>query len=59
MPVTALVPRLGYARAAEIAKQALKTGQTVRQVVLERKLIPEAELDRLLDLTAQTRPGVR
>jgi len=59
MPVTALVPRLGYAKAAEIAKEAHKTGKTVREVVLAQKLIPEAELDKLLDLTAMTQPGIR
>ncbi|MGH2524904.1 MAG: aspartate ammonia-lyase, partial [Anaerolineales bacterium] len=59
MPVTALVPRLGYAKAAEIAKEAHKTGRTVREVVLAQKLIPEAELDALLDLTAMTKPGIR
>ena len=52
MPVTALVPRLGYKEAANIAQEAHKTGKTVREVVLEKKLIPEQELAALLDLTA-------
>jgi len=59
MPVTALVPRLGYNAAAEIAQEAHRTGKTVREVVLERKLIPEAELDALLDLSGMTKPGIR
>ncbi len=60
MPVTGLVPRIGYDRAAQIAKKALRTGKTVRQVALEEiRDLPEAELDKLLDLTAQTRPGAR
>ncbi len=59
MPVTALVPRLGYKEAAAIAQEAHRSGKTVRQVVLERKLIPEAELDALLDLSAMTQPGIR
>ena len=59
MPVTALVPRLGYQEAAKIAKEAHKTGKTVREVVLERKLIPEPELDALLELSAMTQPGLR
>jgi fumarate hydratase class II len=59
MPVTALVPRLGYKIAAEIAQEAQRTGKTVREVVLGRKLIPAAELDALLDLSAMTKPGIR
>ncbi len=59
MPVTALVPRLGYKEAAAVAKEAHKTGKTVREIVLAKKLIPEAELDALLDLTAMTQPGIR
>ncbi len=59
MPVTALVPHLGYKEAAAIAQEAHRTGKTVREVVLERKLIPEKELDALLDLTAMTQPGIR
>ncbi len=47
--VTALAPRIGYDRAAEIAKQAVKEGKTVRQVCLELRILPEAELDALLD----------
>jgi len=56
--VTALVPGLGYDRAAEIAKQAVKTGKTVRQVILEEKLVPEEELARLLDPGPMTEPGI-
>ena len=59
MPVTGLVPRIGYATAAKVAQEAHRTGKTVRQVVLEWKLIPEGELDKLLDLAAQTLSGAR
>ncbi|MGH8631138.1 MAG: class II fumarate hydratase, partial [Burkholderiales bacterium] len=59
MPVTALVPRLGYKEAAAVAREAHKTGKTVREVVLARKLISESELESLLDLTAMTQPGIR
>ncbi len=59
MPVTALVPKLGYKEAAAIAQEAHRTGKTVREVVLAKKLIAEAELDALLDLTAMTQPGIR
>ena len=59
MPVTALVPRLGYAEAARIAKEAYATGKTVREVVIESNLIPETELDAVLNLAAMTSPGIR
>jgi fumarate hydratase class II len=47
--VTSLAPVIGYDRASEIAKQAVIKGKTVRQICLEEKLLPEDELDRLLD----------
>jgi fumarate hydratase class II len=59
MPVTALVPRIGYKEAAAVAQEAHRSGKSVREVVLERGLIPADELDTLLDLTAMTRPGIK
>jgi fumarate hydratase, class II len=47
--VTALVPRIGYDRAAELAKMAYETGKTVRQAALETRVLSEKELDKLLD----------
>ena len=55
--VTALVPRIGYDRAAEIAREALASGRTVREICLEKKLLPAAELAALLDPGAQTGGG--
>ncbi|HOD83465.1 MAG TPA: lyase family protein, partial [Phycisphaerae bacterium] len=52
--VTVLAPRLGYDRCADLAKQAHATDKTIRQIVLEQKLIPQAELDELLDARKQT-----
>jgi len=43
---TYLVPLIGYDRAAEIAKEAHKTGRTIREVVLSRKVISEEEVER-------------
>lgn len=57
MPVTALVPKLGYQRAAEIASEAFRTGRTIREVVLAENLISDTELDSLLDLTSMTHPS--
>jgi len=55
MTATALAPAIGYERAAELAREALARGLTVRELARERDLLPEAELDRLLDLERLTR----
>jgi len=55
--VTSLAPKIGYDRAAEIAKESMKTGKTVRQICLEKKVLPKTELDRALDPVAMTKPG--
>ena len=47
--VTSLAPRIGYDEAAAIAKEAYESGRTVREVATERKVLPEKELDELLD----------
>ena len=55
--VTSLAPRIGYDRAAEIAKESAKTGRTVREICREKKVLPEAELNAALDPVAMTEPG--
>ena len=55
--VTSLAPKIGYDRAAEIAKESAKTGKTVRELCLEKKVLPEAELKRVLDPIGMTEPG--
>jgi fumarate hydratase class II len=55
--VTSLAPKIGYDRAAEIAKESAKTGRTVRELALEKKVLPEAELNAALDPVAMTEPG--
>jgi len=55
--VTSLAPKIGYDRAAEIAKESARTGKTVREVCLEKKILPEAELNRILDPVSMTEPG--
>ena len=47
--VTALCPYIGYSRAADIAKRALKEGKSLRRVILEAKILPEDKLDEILD----------
>lgn len=56
MLVTALVPALGYQKSAEIARESFRTGKTIREIVREQQLIPDNELDSLLDLTRMTGP---
>jgi len=57
MMVTALAPVIGYDKAAAIAKEAYRKGRTVRELVREKKLMPDAELNRLLDPRRMTEPG--
>jgi aspartate ammonia-lyase len=57
--VTALAPKIGYAEAAKLAKEALATGLTVRELVAKRGLLEGAELEDVLDLRAMTEIGVR
>jgi aspartate ammonia-lyase len=55
---TALSPYIGYAATAEIAKESVKTGRPVRELVRERKLVPDRELDAILSPEAMTSPGI-
>jgi len=55
--VTSLSPKIGYDRAAEIAKESAKTGRTVREIAREKKLLPEDELEGALDPIKMTEPG--
>ena len=52
--VTALAPKIGYDAAADIAKESFKSGKTVRQLALEKKVLPEDELNSALDPLSQT-----
>jgi fumarate hydratase class II len=56
--VTALVPKIGYDAAAEIAKESVRTGKTVRELCRERNVLPEAELNEALDPWGQTEGGI-
>jgi aspartate ammonia-lyase len=48
--VTALAPEIGYLKAAEMAKESLKTRRSIRAMVLEQKLMEEAHLNTVLDI---------
>lgn len=54
--VTPLAKVIGYDRAAQIAKQAYESGRTVREIARELDVLPEEELNRVLDPAAMTQP---
>ncbi len=54
--VTALNPIIGYEAAAALAKEAFKTGKTIRELCLEKQVLPPDELERALDPWTMTRP---
>ncbi len=56
--VTSLAPVIGYDRAAQIAKKAVAEGKTVREVCLEEQVLPEDELNAILDPWKMTEPGI-
>ena len=56
--VTSLAPRIGYDRAAEIAKESWATGRTVRELAREKGVLPEDELEEVLDARRMTEGGV-
>ncbi len=53
---TTLAPKIGYDKAADIAKESFKTGKTIRQIAQERKLMSDAELNKILDAKRMTQP---
>ncbi|HBA89998.1 MAG TPA: aspartate ammonia-lyase [Geobacter sp.] len=55
---TVLAPSIGYAAAAEVAKESAKSGKSIRQVILERGILTEQELDQVLAPYPLTTPGV-
>jgi len=57
--VTALAPKIGYAQAAKLAKEAVERNLSVRELLLEKGVLKGKELDEVLDLRAMTEIGVR
>jgi len=55
--VTSLAPKIGYDRAAEIAKESARTGKTVREICREKNVLLENELEGALDPVGMTHPG--
>jgi fumarate hydratase class II len=56
---TSLNPYLGYEKAAELVKESMATGRSIRDLVLDEGLIDPDELDRALDVLGMTKGGVR
>ncbi|HKV11350.1 MAG TPA: class II fumarate hydratase [Thermoanaerobaculia bacterium] len=56
--VTSLVPKIGYDAAAEIAKESVRTGKTVRELCVEKNVLPPSELAEALDPWGQTEGGI-
>jgi fumarate hydratase class II len=55
---TSLNPYIGYEKAAEVIKESTKTGRSIRELVLERGWMTDAELDKALDVLALTKGGI-
>jgi fumarate hydratase class II len=56
--VTSLAPKIGYDRAAEIAKESWKTGRSVRELAREKQVLPADELEEALDARRMTEGGI-
>ncbi|HEX6817961.1 MAG TPA: aspartate ammonia-lyase [Ktedonobacterales bacterium] len=56
--VTALAPYIGYEASAAIAKEQIATGRDIRDIVRERNLLPEPDLEEILKPQAMTEPGI-
>jgi aspartate ammonia-lyase len=56
--VTALMPKIGYGPSAKLAKESLATGQTVKELLMEKEVLPPDELEEVLDMQAMTEIGV-
>lgn len=56
--ITAICPHVGYQKAADIAKTALKTGESVRSLILQEGLLSEDALAEILNPVQMTEPGI-
>ena len=55
---TALAPQIGYARAAELSKRSVKENTLIRDLVRQEGVLPEQDIDKVLDLRRMTEIGV-
>ncbi|MBI4449081.1 aspartate ammonia-lyase [Candidatus Woesearchaeota archaeon] len=56
---TVLSPFIGYEKAAEVVKESQRTGKTVREIVIGKKIFSKSDLDKLLDPMNVTKPNVK
>ena len=56
--ITAINPHVGYKNAADAAKESLKTGEAIREIVVRKGLLTHKELDIILDVYNMTNPGI-
>lgn len=56
--VTALAPHIGYEKSSKIAKRALKTGESIRDIALDENLLSNDELNEILDFKKMIEPGI-
>ena len=56
--ITAICPYVGYQKAAEIAKEAIKTGESVKKLIIEQGILTEEQMDEILDPVQMTEPGI-
>jgi aspartate ammonia-lyase len=56
--VTALNPIIGYAKAAEIVKEAMSSGKTIVETIKSKNILSQQQLDEVLNLKSLTEPGV-
>ena len=55
---TALNPHLGYSTVAEVVKEFVRTGRPIRQIITDRGLLSDAQLNEILSVRAMTEPGI-
>lgn len=56
--ITAICPYVGYQKAAEIAKEAIKTGESVRKLIIEKGLLTKEQMAEIMDPVQMTEPGI-
>ena len=55
---TVLNPHIGYLKAAEVVKESVKTGKTIKEIVLERELLTQDQWNEIFDLRRLTEPNL-
>ena len=56
--ITALCPHIGYQEAADLAKEAITSSRSIRDLILEKGILNEEQLNKILDPMNMTEPGI-